>query len=152
VPATLLAVAGCTASPSTTSPSATSALVTATSRDGHQDFDPLLGTWRTHYRMLRKRLVNSQDWYSCEGDSVVRPFWGGTGDLEARGVRCPDRTIGGVPVRTYSDESHQWSLWWGTRKLGLVPPPQVGHFDGKGTGEFLADDTWEGKPIVCRYK
>ena len=131
---------------------ATVTLVTPTTRDGRKDFDFLFGTWRTHYRLLRKRLSNNHDWYSCEGTSVIRPFWGGSGNLEDGDLRCPNRYIGGMTLRMYNADTHQWSLWWGTRKLGLVPPPQVGHFDAADEGEFFANDTYAGKPIVVRFK
>jgi hypothetical protein len=143
-------------SPPTAAPAEPAAcpLVTPTARDGRHDFDALHGTWRTHYRMLRKRLANDHEWYACEGTSVVRAFWAGQGNLEDGDVHCPDRVIGGMTLRTYDAETHQWSLWWGTRKLGIVPPPQVGHFDGTGaaTGAFFANDTWEGKPIIVRFQ
>ncbi|HEU5481260.1 MAG TPA: hypothetical protein VFU90_15550 [Candidatus Tumulicola sp.] len=127
-------------------------LIAPTTRDGHKDFDFLFGTWHTHYLILRKRLSHNHDWYACNGTSVIRPFWGGSGNLEDGDLHCPDRYIGGMTLRMYNAGTHQWSLWWGTRTLGLVPPPQVGHFDAKGTGEFYADDTYAGKPIVVRFK
>lgn len=125
---------------------------TATTRDGHKDFDFLFGTWRTHYRLLRKRLSNNHDWYSCEGTSIIRPFWGGSANLEDGDLQCPNRNIGGMTLRLYNAGTHQWSLWWGTRKLGLQPPAQVGHFDGNNEGQFLARDTYEGKPIIVRFR
>ena len=54
-------------------------------------------------------------------------------------------------LRLYNARTHQWSLWWGTKTRGLVPPPQVGHFDERGVGEFYAHDKHEGEPIV-RFK
>ena len=145
----LLCAAFCVlvASPS----NAESRLVSSTTRDGRHDFDFLLGRWQTHYRLLRKRLQGSHDWYSCEGKSTVRAFWGGSGNLEDGDLRCPRRYIGGLTVRLYNATTHQWSLWWGTRDLGLVPPPQVGHF-ANGVGDFLARDTYRGKPIVVRFR
>ena len=53
-----------------------------TTRDGHKDFDFLVGTWRTHYRLLKHRLSNDHEWYDCNGASVIRPFWDGYGNLE----------------------------------------------------------------------
>lgn len=130
----------------------TTPVPTATTRDGHKDFDFLIGTWRTHYRLLRHRLSNSHDWYDCEGTAVVRPFWDGSANLEDGDLRCPDRYIGGMTLRMYNAQTHEWSLYWGTKKLGLAMPPQVGHFDDNGVGEFLADDTFAGKPVIVRYR
>jgi len=123
-----------------------------TTRDGHRGFDFLLGSWHTHYRLLKVRLQNNHQWYACDGTSVVRPFWGGYGDLEDGDLRCPGSHIVGMTLRMYSARTHQWSLWWGTKTRGLVPPPQVGHFDAAGVGEFYAPDTHAGKPIIVRYK
>ena len=146
----LVAALLCT-SLSPTDAAAPAPLVTSTSRDGHRDFDFLLGTWRTHYRLLRKRLAHSREWYDCYGTSVVRAFWNGSANLEDGDLRCPNRYIGGMTLRLYNADTHQWSLWWGTRKLGLVPPAQVGHFQD-GVGNFYARDTYEGTPIVVRFR
>ncbi|HVR46945.1 MAG TPA: hypothetical protein VMT95_09995 [Candidatus Binatia bacterium] len=123
-----------------------------TSRDGRKDFDFLYGTWHTHYRLLKKRLSNNHQWYECTGTSVVRPFWNGYGNLEDGDLRCAGSHIVGMTLRMYSAQTNQWSLWWGTKTRGLVPPPQVGHFDEHGVGQFYARDKHEGKPIIVRFK
>lgn len=51
----------------------------------------LLGSWHTHYMRLRHPLSGSHQWYACDGTSVVRPFWGGSGDLEDGDLRCPSQ-------------------------------------------------------------
>lgn len=95
----------------------------ATARGGGQDFNFEFGTWRTHYRLLKARLAGSHDWYDCYGTSVIRPFWGDGGNLEDGDLKCPNRYIGGLTLRLYDPRTHQWTLWWGTRKLGVAPPP-----------------------------
>lgn len=124
----------------------------STTRDGSRDFSFLFGKWKTHYRLLKVRLANNHDWYDCYGTSVVTPFWGGNGDLEDGDLRCPGSHIVGMTLRLYNAGTHQWSLWWGTAKRGLVPPPQVGHFDAGGVGDFYAHDKHNGKPIVIRFR
>ncbi|HKE37290.1 MAG TPA: hypothetical protein VKB39_07655 [Candidatus Baltobacteraceae bacterium] len=119
---------------------------------GNDGFNFLYGTWRTHYRLLRHRLANNHEWYSCEGTSVVRPFWNGDGNLEDGDLRCSSRYVGGLTLRLYDRTTHQWQLWWGTRKLGVVPPPQIGHFDENGTGNFYARDIQEGKHVIIRFR
>lgn len=132
------------------------ALITPTTRDGRHDFDFLLGTWRYHFRILKERLKNSHDWYDCnatgETRSVWGGIWGGNGNLENANIRCPNRAIAGITLRMYNAQTHQWTLWWGTRERGLIPPPQVGHFNANGVGEFYADDTWKGTPVIVRYR
>ena len=126
--------------------------VTATTRDGSHDFDFEFGTWRTHYRLLRHRLVGDHVWYDCYGTSVIRPFWDGSGNLEDGDLKCPNRYIGGLTLRMYDPATRQWTLWWGTRKLAIAPPPQLGHFEENGVGEFYAYDSWEGKPEITRFQ
>ena len=120
-------------------------------RDGHEDFDFLLGTWRTHYRILKVRLKNSHQWYDCYGTSVVRPFWDGYGNLEDGDLRCSGSHIVGMTLRLYDAGTREWSLWWGTKTRGLVPPPQVGRFDAGGVGRFYARDRHAGRPIIVRF-
>ncbi|MBV8149536.1 MAG: hypothetical protein JO092_10625 [Candidatus Eremiobacteraeota bacterium] len=122
-----------------------------TTRDGSKDFDFLLGTWKTHYRLLKTRLANAHDWYDCYGTSRVTPFWNRSGQLEDGDLKCPGSHIVGVTVRVYSGQTHQWSLWWGTQRRGIVPPPQVGHFENS-IGDFYAHDKHNGKPIIVRFQ
>lgn len=133
-------------------PAAVSSLVTPTTRDGHKDFDFLFGSWQTHYRILRHRLQHDHEWYDCYGTSVIRPFWHGSANLEDGDLRCPKKYIGGMTVRLYNADTHQWSLYWGTRQLGIVPPALVGHFNDRGVGNFFANDTYKGRPIVVRFE
>ena len=133
-------------------PSAAQSAAAVTSRDGHSDFNFEYGTWRTHYRLLKKRLANNHEWVTCEGTSVIRPFFGGYGNIEDGDLMCPNRYIGGLTIRTYSAATHQWTIWWATKKDGIDPPAQVGHFDADGTGEFYAHDIQVGKHVIVRFK
>ncbi len=126
--------------------------VSPTTRDGRNDFNFEFGTWRTHYRILRKRLAGSHDWYDCYGTSMTRPFWNGGGNLEDGDLKCPDRYIGGLALRFYDERTHQWSIWWATRELAVAPPQQVGHFDANGVGRFYAYDSWHGTPVINRFQ
>jgi hypothetical protein len=120
--------------------------------DGHNGFDFLIGTWRTHSMRQRHPLSDTHDWFACDGTSTVRPFWRGSADIEDDDLHCPARHIVGVTVRLYDPVTHQWSLYSGTQKRGLALPPQVGKFGADGVGEFFGLDTFEGKPIVVRYR
>jgi hypothetical protein len=129
-------------------------LLAPTKRDGRHDFNFLLGRWTTHYRLLRHRLQNDNVWYDCDGKSEVRPFWDGAGNFEVGDLNCPPPRghVDAITLRLYDAESHQWSLYFGSKKGGLGLPPQVGHFDANGVGDFFAADTFEGRPIVVRYR
>ena len=125
----------------------------ATTRDGTHDFDFLDGHWRTHYRRLGHILSHSHDWYDCNGASVVTPFWNHGGNLEDGDLACPHAYIGGMTLRIYNAQTHQWALYWGTRKGGIDPePPQVGHFDADGVGTFYAPYNYRGTYVICRFR
>jgi hypothetical protein len=62
------------------------------------DFGFEFGTWRTH------------DWYDCYGTSIVIPFWGGGGNLEYVDLRCPNRYVGELTLRTYDPQTRQWTV------------------------------------------
>ena len=149
---TTFLIAALLASSAAAAPSPSSYPVDATTRDGRSDFNFEFGTWRTHYRILKDRLAGSHEWYDCYGTSVIRPFWDGSGNLEDGDLKCPKRYVGGITLRLYDARTHQWSLWWGTKALGISPPQQIGHFNSDGNGNFYAYDTWRGKPIVCRFR
>jgi hypothetical protein len=128
-------------------------LVTPTSRDGHADFDFLIGRWHTHYRFLRERLAHDSFWDECDGDATVTGAWG-VANMEVSVARCrpPRGNIDSMTLCIYSPGKHQWSLYWGTRKIGLELSPQVGHFNEDGVGDFFADSTFRGKPVTIRYR
>lgn len=132
-----------------------SALITPTTRDGRNDFAFLLGTWQYHVRILEQRLKNSHDWYDCDATGEGRSIWGGiyggSRQIEETKIHCPNRTIAGITLRMYNTQTHQWQLWWGLKQKGLIPPPQVGHFNANGVGDFYADDTWKGTPVIVRF-
>lgn len=148
----MLAVCALLGYPACATPALAASLPSATSRDGLKDFDFLIGTWSTHYKRLRHALSNNHEWYGCGGSSIVRALWDGNANIEDGDVRCPGDIIRGMTLRTYDARSHQWSLYWGTEKHGLVTIPQVGHFDANGVGQFFADDTYAGRPIIVRYQ
>ncbi|HEX3671094.1 MAG TPA: hypothetical protein VHT92_05255 [Candidatus Cybelea sp.] len=152
ITAAVLGAAALSIGPLAGAPASAQATAPPSVRDGRRDWDFLFGTWRTHYHLLRHRLANDHVWYSCEGTSVIRPFWHGEGNLEDGNLQCPKRYIGGLTLRLYNRATHQWSLWWGTQKLGLVPPPQVGAYDAMGVGAFYARDIQEGKHVIVRFR
>jgi hypothetical protein len=121
-------------------------------RDGSRDFDFVFGTWRVHHRRLRRPLSGSDEWYEFEGTSKHLPLWGGKGNVEEVIAESPLGTIEGTAIRFYDEPSGQWSIHWGTPKDGLTTPPNVGAFDERGIGEFFARDTFEGTPILSRFR
>src|SRR5262245_10032702 len=106
------------AAPSASSVAARPAVSAAPSaaRDGQHDFDFLFGTWKVHVRRLKNPLHGSNEWFETSGTSVVRPIWGGKGNVEEIQNDGPSGHMEALMVRLYSPESRQWSLNWTTQK------------------------------------
>lgn len=120
-------------------------------RDGQHDFDFELGTWKIHLKRMVHPLTGSNTWVEFDGTSVTRKVWDGRSQLEEFEVDSPTGHIEGLTLRLYNPESHQWSLYWATSKAGTMGgPPNVGEFKD-GRGEFLCQDTFNGRMILIKY-
>ena len=122
---------------------------TSSSRDGSHDFDWIHGSWRATFKLLRRPLAGSDDWYALDGAMHIDPIFGDHGNFETGRFGKSDYAT----LRLYDARTHQWSIYWATPKAGLGMPPEVGSFDGHGNGSFYAwHDTYNGRPIVSRYR
>ena len=65
--------------------------------------------------------------------------------------RAPERHLPGGLARTFDPQADKWSIWWldGRNPSGLDPPVVGGFKDGIGT--FIAEDTFDGRPILVRF-
>jgi hypothetical protein len=119
---------------------------------GLHDFDFLAGTWRVHHRRLKDRLAGSDEWQEFAGTSVGQLILDGAGNLDDNVLELPDGTYRAATLRSYDAASGQWSIWWldGRHPRGPLDPPMVGSFSD-GVGLFLADDTFQGRPIRVRF-
>ena len=119
--------------------------------DGRHDFDFLFGAWRVHNRKLKRRLAGSSEWEEFETSAEARPILGGLGNVDA--FRRADVGWEGTSVRLFDPELRRWSIWWAsTSRPGHLEPAVTGAFDkGRGRGEFLGDDSYDGAPILVRY-
>lgn len=123
----------------------------AAERDGRHDFDFLIGSWHVHHRRLRHALAHSTEWYGFDGTCLFRTVLD-FANMDENVLDMPSKRVYGVTVRFYNRSTHEWSIYWGTDKLGdLALPATVGKFDEHGIGRFYDHETFEGKPIVVRY-
>jgi hypothetical protein len=124
--------------------------VNAEPRDGSKDFDPLLGKWRFHLKRLVKSPAGAKSWVDLEGTADCRKVWDGAliehAIFDGGGLH-----IEGAVFRTYNPATGEWRLHWVNRKTGVMDPPQIGRFDGKGHGEFIAQDFQEGKTVLVKF-
>src|SRR6266851_5086845 len=129
--------------------SRTSLQHTSTERDGQNDFDFNIGTWKTHVSRLVHPLTGSTAWVEYEGISVVRKVWNGRASLFELEVDGPAGRIEGVGLRLYNPQSHQWSLNWANSHDGTMSQPMIGEFKN-GRGEFFDQETFNGRTVFAR--
>lgn len=119
-------------------------------RDGQHDFDFEIGAWKTHLRRLLHPLTGSTTWVEYEGTTVVTSLWNGRANLLEFEVDGPAGHIEALNLRLYNPQSHQWSLNFANSKGGVLGQPTIGEFKN-GRGEFLDQETWNGRAILVRF-
>ena len=119
--------------------------------DGRNDFDFLVGNWKTHHRRLRERLKGSTSWEEFEGTSTFKKILGGGGNFDENVMERESGHMESVSLRLYDAKTQQWSIYWADSvRLKLDLPPTVGKFEN-GRGEFFDEEMFEGRPIICRF-
>jgi hypothetical protein len=120
-------------------------------RNGARDFDFLFGSWSVRHRRLTQRLAGSADWAEFKGESTTQPTLGGSGNIEDNLIHLPGGAFRAVALRSYDAATGNWAIWWlDGRSPHQLDVPVVGRFEG-ARGLFLADDTFEGRPIKVRF-
>lgn len=120
-------------------------------RDGRHDFDFEFGTWRAHIARRLRPLTGSTDWAEYDGVSTVRQVWGGKANLGELRVVGAAGEIEGLSLRLYDPATHEWRITWVNSRDGAITTPMVGGFDGRGRGEFYAEDRLNGRQIFARF-
>jgi hypothetical protein len=130
--------------------STTSAAHTPAERDGQHDFDPLIGSWKVHWKRRLHPLTRSTTWVEFDGIDVYRKIWDGRANFDEIEIDSSSGHIEGSTLRLYNPQTHQWSIYWANSKDGKVTPPNVGEFKD-GQGEFYTQDTLDGRLRYNRY-
>jgi hypothetical protein len=126
-------------------------VATAVREGTAHDFDFWMGSWNVRNRRLRRRLAGSDEWDEFEATVVARPLLDGLGNEDEFRTEYGGGFIG-MSFRFFDPETKVWSIYWAdTRRLGVLDPPVLGGFDGD-TGIFEGEDTFEGRPILVRFK
>ncbi len=82
---------------------------------------------------------------------MARPLLDGLGNMDEFRTDYQGGLVG-LSLRFFDSETRLWSIYWtDSRRSGLLEPPVVGSFSG-GIGVFECDDTFEGRPIIVRYR
>lgn len=113
-------------------------------------FDFLHGRWSVLHRKLKQRLVGSTDWIEFAGTLDVRPFLGGSGNIDENLLHDPGGTFLATSIRVFRPASGDWSIHWVDGRSSGLDIPVIGRFDGK-VGRFFCDDQLAGRPIRVRF-
>jgi hypothetical protein len=118
-------------------------------RDGQEDFDFALGTWKTHIRNLQRSKDGSANWISLDGTVVIRKVWNGRADLEEIEAGGPTGHLEGLTLRLYDPQARQWNLYWANSSDGRLAQPMVGEFKN-GRGDFYDQEMAAGRAVYVR--
>jgi hypothetical protein len=89
---------------------------TAAERDGQQDFDFEIGSWKIHLKRRLHPLTGSNTWAEFDGTSVTRKVWDGRSDLEEFETDSPTTGhIEGLTLRVYNPHTHLLGQQQGSR-------------------------------------
>jgi len=147
----LVSAAGLALATATGSLPASATPPAGTAAGSPRDFDFFHGDWRVRHRRLRARLVGSADWDAFDGTCRVWPLLGGAGNVDDNTLDLPGGAYRAVTLRSFDPATGLWSIWWlDGRWPHRLDVPMVGRFTD-GEGIFLADDTFDGRPIHVRF-
>lgn len=126
-------------------------------RDGANDFDFLIGTWKTKNRRMLRPLTGDDTWETFDSLLTVQLLPGGFGNVDLFEPIEWRPGFLGLSLRLYNPQTCKWSIFWLNNKTagmvgdtGQLDTPVVGSFaDGVGTLE--SREMWDGKPIRVRY-
>ncbi|GAC1692030.1 MAG: hypothetical protein PVS2B3_00580 [Steroidobacteraceae bacterium] len=120
------------------------------------DFD--FGTWKTHSTRLLRPLAGSREWIRMDGVTVVRPIWGGRGNLAELESDGPQGHLSLISLRLYDPAARQWNLNFATSGVGILnvardarSVPMIGRFE-HGRGEFYDQETFGNRTIWVRFR
>ncbi len=115
-------------------------------------FDLFPGVWNVRHKQLKARLAGSAEWLEFDGTQTFVSILGGQGNADDQIINKPGDPYRGFTVRLYDPKTQTWRIWWFDSRFptAAIDPPMVGTFKD-GVGTFLADDTFNGKPIKVRF-
>jgi hypothetical protein len=125
--------------------------------DAEHAFDFDIGTWKTHATRLLHPLAGSTEWIQMEGVTVVRPVWGGKGNIAELEADGPKGHLQLLSLRLYDPTAHQWNLNFATSGVGILnvagnaqSVPMIGRFEHR-RGEFYDQESFNGRTIWVRF-
>jgi hypothetical protein len=116
------------------------------------DWDWLVGSWDVWHRRLKVRLAGNDDWEEFKGRSAFWRLMGGLGNVDDNVLDIPSGSYRRVSLRAFDAGTGKWAIWWlDGRNPTYIEPPVLGGFNAD-TGTFMGPDTFNGRPILMRFK
>lgn len=119
-------------------------------RDGSHDFDFDVGRWTMHYTRLLRPLTGSTEWVEMDGVTIVRPVWGGRGNLAEVDTQGKSGRHELLALRLYDPVAREWNIYFATSDGGELGPPSVGVFTN-GCGEFYDQERIGDRTVQVRF-
>jgi len=117
---------------------------------GARDFDFIIGKWRVKHHTLSGRLIGASEWCTANAVDIVRPAFGGLGNVGQFTRRVDGALYEGMPTRLYDPRIGKWRIYWLDNVDQRMEPALVGGFE-VGEGLFFGDDILRGDPIKVRF-
>jgi len=117
---------------------------------GAHDFDFFHGSWAVQHRRLKERLAGCTQWEEFHGTCTTWPLLGGAGNVDDNVLELPAGTYRAATLRAFDAATGKWSIWWLDGRNPGIDTPMTGSF-ADGVGTFLADETFNGRPIKVRF-
>lgn len=126
-------------------------------KKGRDDFDFLVGDWRTVQTRSTKPLQEDAPWETFNATIHMQKLPGNLGNMDS--MLAPDWRPNwvGVAIRIFNGETGLWSIFWLAGKTGGIDSatgqltvPVVGKFEN-GVGNFESDEVIEGRALKVRY-
>jgi hypothetical protein len=112
------------------------------------DFNFLLGRWNVRHRRLKQRGQSCKEWEELAGTAETRPLLDGLCNIEEHLIDGQD--CSGIALRAYDRESGTWSIYWVSKRDGILQQPVRGAFDGD-IGRFEGEDVDSGRPVRVKF-
>ena len=119
-------------------------------RDGAHDFDFDVGRWKMHFTRLMHPLSGANDWIEMDGETIVKPVWGGRGNLAEVSTRGPTGQLQLLALRLYDPVAREWNIFFATPTAGTLAAPSVGVFTN-GRGEFYDQEMIGDRTVQVRF-
>jgi len=116
------------------------------------DFDFLYrNDWKVENRVLRGRLVGSEEWDSFEGTlEDVKPILNGLGNVDRFSAVRGGREFHATSLRIFDPNEKIWRIYWADTYSYKMTYQVEGPFVD-GVGEMIGEEMFQGKMIRLRF-